>query len=134
MKVLRLTILTFIATLALSSSVALADNNWYFAGISFSRSESPYTSSSHKKNYNSNQAFTLDSCKDETIWRERNLYVRVVNEDTSQMTSYKEFEVGKPQSFTSSFVRLENLDYFLNMQIANPLVSSVHFSATWYID
>lgn len=134
MKIFKITLFAFIATLALSTSVALADNNWYFAGITFTRSESPYTSSSHKKIYESNQKFTLDSCKDKTFWSSRNLYVRVVNEGTAQMTSYHELEEKETYTFTSPFVRLQNLNYFLNMQIANPLVSSVYFSATWYLD
>lgn len=134
MKFLKVTLAVFVATLICSTVTAFADNNYYFAGAYITGYGTEITSGTHNKIHQTNQQFRLSSCKDTAVWSDRNLVVRVVNDGTSQQTSFKEVEVGETITFTSDFVRLNNMDYHLKLRKANPLIYEAYFSGTWYLD
>lgn len=136
MKLFKILLLLFIVTLIFSSAEAFADNNWYFAGITISSSSDnyPYVSSGHEKIYPTEQSFYLSSCKDKVLWKERNIRVAIRDNNTSQHDdTFSEMEVGDTKVFNDAYTKKAS-NFSLVFRIANPLVNSLYFSGTWYID
>ena len=134
MKLLKVTALFFFATLVFSSAKAFADNNYYFAGMYMNGFLNVYSSPVHTKLHATNQQFTLTSCYDTSQWNERNLKVRVSKYNINSHTDYKELSGGSTATYSESLATSANTKYYLDMKVANPLVSEVYLNGTWYLD
>ncbi len=133
MRLFKITFVMFLATIIITTIKVAAENNWYFAGNTISGSSTIYQTDRHQKYNSTPQSFYLRSCKDKVIWLDRNLKVRITNADTSLTTSFKELSGGETVYFNENYVKTY-ANFIMSLKIANPLVSSVYYSGTWYID
>lgn len=133
MKLLKATVLTFLATVILSVCDVNAKSIHFFAGLTLPGHSQVYNSSTQYKGKTSYQYFKNVSANDKLTWAKRAIKVQIENVDLSGKSSYKEINVGSRTTFNESSVKYDG-NYRVKIKTANILSSDIYFNGNWYLD